>query len=174
MIERYYTYTVSHCSKAIKYGLYWLINELDKNHAVKGCFLALGKGNFCNKHNTYWKEDAIGKSIMTKICKNGYVMINKKKIELQYPRNLSISSFTSIVAFYPNKKLINKIEEEIAFSQGYEKQFLPPNPNALPKSLLVIPWIEFNVDEWIEKFNPNKIDIECPEYYKYGYYRKHR
>jgi len=173
MTERYYTYTVSHCSSAIKYGLYWLISELEKYESEKGCIIAVGKGNFCNRSTRVYKE-GLGENFVKKLCKDGYIKINGKRIEFQYPRNMHISSFTSVVVIYPYKKLINKIEDIIAFSHGYEQQFLPQNPNALPKSILVIPWIEFNVDEWIKKFNPYRIDIECPEYYKFGYYRKHR
>ncbi len=171
MTERYYTYTVSHCSKAIKYGLYWLINELQKYNLEKGCILAVGKGNFCHKSTKVYKE-GLGENIVKKICKFGFIRINGKIIELQYPRNMHISSFTSVVVIYPYKKLINKIEETIAHYYHTDRPYLPPNPNALPKSLLIIPWIEFAVDEWIEKYNPHRIDIECPDYYKFGSCRR--
>jgi len=167
MIERYYTYTVSHCSKAIRYGLYWLLNELEKYNSEKGCILAVGKGNFCNRSTRVYKE-GLGLWIMKKLCKDGFTKINRKKIEFQYPRNMNLSSFTSVVAIYPFRKIINKIEEAIAFSHHTEGPYLPTNSNALPKSILIIPWIEFEVDEWIEKFNPQIIDIDCAEDYKYG------
>jgi len=171
MIERYYTYTVSHCSKAIKYGLFWLLSELEKYNSVKGCVLAVGKGNFCNRSTEVYKE-GLGEKFVKKMCKDGYIKINGKRIELKYPRNMHISTFTSIVTFYPDKKLINKIEEAIAFNHHINRPCLPPNLNALPKSLLIIPWIEFDVDEWIEKHNPHRIDINCVEYYKFGSCRK--
>jgi len=38
-----------------------------------------------------------------------------------------------------------------------DRLYLPPNPNAFPKSLLIIPWIELGVDEWIKKFNPTEL-----------------
>lgn len=169
MTERYYTYTVSHCSEAIKYGLYWLINELDKYDSEKGCILAVGKGNFCNKSTKVYKE-GLGENIVKKLCKYGYTIINGKKIEFQYPRNIHTASFNSVVVIYPYKKLINKIEDTIAHYQHTDRPYLPPN--AFPKSLLIIPWIELGVDEWIEKFNPHRIDIECPDYYKYGSCRR--
>lgn len=171
MTERYYTYTVSHCSKAIKYGLYWLISELESSKSEKGCILAVGKGNFCNKSTKVYKE-GLGENIVKKLCKFGDIRINGKIIEFQYPRNMHISSFSSIVAIYPYKKLINKIEDTIAHNQHIDRPYLPPNPNVFPKSLLIIPWIELGVDEWIEKFNPYRIDIECSDYYKYGSCRR--
>jgi len=171
MTDRYYTYTISHCSKAIKYGLYWLISELEKYESEKGSILAVGKGNFCNRSTRVYKE-GLGENIMKKLCKNGYTTVNGKKIEFQYPRNMHISSFTSIVVIYPYKKLINNIEETIAHYHHTYRPYLPPNPNSLPKSILIIPWIEFAVDEWIEKFNPHRIDIVCPDYYKFGSCRR--
>jgi len=171
MIERYYTYTVSHCSNAIKYGLYWLLNELEKYNSIKGSILAVGKGNFCNRSTEVYKE-GLGENFVKKLCKDGYIKINGKRIELQYPRNMHISSYTSIVAIYPFKKIINKIEEAIAFNHHNDRPYLPLNPNTLPKSILIIPWIEFEVDEWIEKYNPHRIDIDCAEYYKFGSCRK--
>ncbi len=171
MTERYYTYTVSHCSSAIGYGLHWLISELKKYKSEKGCILAVGKGNFCNKSTKVYKE-GLGEIFVKKICKFGYIRINGKIIKLQYPRNMHISSFTTVVVIYPYKKLINKIEETIADHYHTDRPYLLPNPNALPKSLLIIPWIEFDMDEWIEKYNPHRIDIDCPEYYKFGSCRK--
>jgi len=107
-----------------------------------------------------------------KMCKLGYIKINGKIIKLQYPRNMHISSFTSVVVIYLYKKLINKIEDTIAHYHHTDRPYLPPNPNALPKSILIIPWIEFEVDEWIEKYNPHRIEIDCAEYYKFGSCRK--
>ena len=167
MTERYYTYTVSHCSSAINYGLHWLISELEKYKSEKGCILAVGKGNFCNKSTKVYKE-GLGENIVKKMCKFGNIRINGKIIEFQYPRNMHISSFTTVVVIYPYKKLINKIEETITDHYHTDKPNLSPNPNALPKSLLIIPWIEFDMDEWIEKYNPHRIAIDCPEYYKFG------
>ena len=173
MIERYYTFTVSHCSKAIRYGLFWLISELEKYESEKGCILAAGKGNFCNRSTEVYKE-GLGENFVKKMCKAGYIKINGKIIELQYPRNMYISSYTSVVAIYPLKKIINKIEGAIAFNHHIDRLYLPTNPNAFPKSILIIPWIEFEVDEWIENFNPQRIDINSAEYYKFGSCRKHR
>ena len=171
MTKRYYTYTVSHCSKAIKYGLYWLISELEKYKSEKGCIIAVGKGNFCDRSTKVYKE-GLGENIVKKLCKYGYTTINGKKIEFQYPRNMHIPLFTSVVVIYPYKKLINNIEETIAHYYHTDRPYLPPNPNALPKSLLIIPWIEFAVDEWIEKYIPHRIEIDCAEYYKFGSCRK--
>lgn len=171
MTERYYTYTVSHCSSAIKYGLYWLISELEKCESEKGCILAVGKGNFCNKSTKVYKE-GLGENFVKEMCKFGYIRINGKSIELQYPRNMHISSCSSVVAIYPYKKLINKIEDTIAHNQHIDRPHLPLNPNAFPKSLLIIPWIELDVDKWIEKYNPHRINIECPDYYKFGSCRR--
>ena len=109
---------------------------------------------------------------MKKLCKYGYTTINGKRIEFQYPRNMHISSFSSVVVIYPNKKLINNIEETIVHYYHTDRSYLPPNLNALPKSLLIIPWIEFAVDEWIKKYNPHRIDVECPDYYKFGSCRR--
>ena len=167
MTERYYTYTVSHCSKAINYGLYWLISELDKYTSEKGSILAVGKGNFCNRSTKVYKE-GLGENFVKKLCKDGHTKINGKRIEFQYPRNMHISSFTSVVAIYPFKKLINRIEYTIAHYHHTDRPYLPPDPNALPKSILIIPWIEFDLDEWIEKYNPHRIDIDCVKYYKFG------
>ena len=100
MTERYYTYTVSHCSSAIKYGLYWLISELEKYESEKGYIIAVGKGNFCNRSTRVYKE-GLGENFVKKLCKDGYIKINSKRIEFQYPRNMYISSFTSIFVIYP-------------------------------------------------------------------------
>ncbi len=164
MIERYYTYTVSHCSKAISYGLHWLINELEQYQSEKGCILTVGKGNFCDMSTRVYKE-GLGVNVVKKLCKDGYIMINSKRIEFQYPRNMRISPSTSILAIYPYKKLINRIEDTIAHYHHADRPYLPPNPNALPKSILIIPWVEFEVDEWIEKHDPYRIDIDCVEDY---------
>ena len=171
MTDRYYTYTVSHCSKAIKYGLYWLISELNRQGSEKGCILTVGKGNFCNFSTRVYKE-GLGVNVVKKLCKSGYVRINGKIIELQYPRNMHISSYASVVAAYPDTKLINKIEEIISFNHQSDRTYLPLNLNSLPKSILIIPWIEFAVDEWIEIYNPHRINIECPDYYQFGSCRK--
>ncbi len=171
MIERTYTYTVSHCSKAIEYGLIRLLSELDKNDLEKGCILAVGKGNFCDKTTEVYKE-GLGEAILKKLCENGHVIINGKQIDLQYPLNMSLSSVGSVLAIYPPKRIINKIEENIAhIYRLYEPNF-PPNLNAQPRSLIVIPWSEFDVDDWITKYNPKRIDIDCADYYKYGSGRK--
>ncbi len=66
MSERYYTYTVSHCSKAIKYGLSWLLNELEKYSTDKSCILAVGKGNFCKKSTKVYKE-GLGENFVKKL-----------------------------------------------------------------------------------------------------------
>lgn len=58
---------------------------------------------------------------------------------------------------YLNKPLrIQKLENEIFFL------------NALPKSILIIPWIEDEVEEWIDWYNPHRIDIDRAKYYKFG------
>lgn len=62
--------------------------------------------NFCDKRNANWRKDALGKKFMTKICKDGYLKINGKIIEQQYPSHMDIYSFVSVVSFYPYKKLI--------------------------------------------------------------------
>ncbi len=171
MIERYYTYTVSHCSKAIEFGFRWLLDELERYNSLKGCILSAGKGNFCDRHTEVYRE-GLGEAFVKKICKDGYININGKRIEMQYPSNIHLSSFTSVIAFYPYKKLIKKIEESIASSYRTDRKYLPSNPNALPKSILIIPWIEFEVDSWIERYNPQPIDIDCAEGYKFGSCRK--
>ena len=171
MTERYYTYTVSHCSKAIKYGLHWLINELNKQGSEKGCIFAVGKGNFCNMSTRVYKE-GLGVNFVRKLCKYGFVRINGKIIELQYPRNRNTSSFTSILVIYPNKKIIDNIEGPLAFYHNNDRPYLPPNPNTFPKSILIIPWIEFAVDEWIERYNPHRIDIDCVDDYNFGSCRR--
>ncbi len=171
MTERYYTYTVSHCSKAIRYGLYWLINELNRQDSEKGCIIAVGKGNFCDMSTRVYKE-GLGINIVKKLCKFGYARINGKVIELQYPRKLHISSYTSILAIYPYRKLINKIEDFLSPFHHTERNFLPANPNALSNSILIIPWIEFNVDEWIEKYKPHRINIDCVDDYIFGSCRR--
>jgi hypothetical protein len=171
MTERYYTYTVSHCSKAIKYGLYWLINELEKYDSEKGGILTVGKGNFCDLSSEVYKE-GLGKNFVKKICKFGHVSINGKIIELQYPRNMNISSLTSIVVIYPYESLINKIEDANSHYRHNDRFFSPPNLNPVLKSMLIIPWVEFSVDNWIEKYNPYRIDIDCAEYYRFGSCRK--
>ncbi|KKL47256.1 hypothetical protein LCGC14_2337340 [marine sediment metagenome] len=97
MTKRYYTYTISHCSSAIKYGLYWLISELEKHESEKGCILAVGKGNFCDMSTEVYKE-GLGVNFVKRMCKFGYIRMNGKIIELQYPRNMHISSCSSVVA----------------------------------------------------------------------------
>lgn len=62
--------------------------------------------NYCDKINANWRKYVLGKKFMTKICKDGYLKINGKIIELQYPSYMDISSFVSVVSFYPYKKLI--------------------------------------------------------------------
>ena len=69
MIERNYTFTVSHCSKAIKFGLEWLLNELERDNSEKGCILAVGKGNFCNKTTEVYKE-GLGEIFVKELCVN--------------------------------------------------------------------------------------------------------
>jgi hypothetical protein len=32
--------------------------------------------------------------------------------------------------------------------------------------------MELDVDEWIEKYKPHRIDIECPDYCKFGSCRR--
>ena len=167
MIERSYTFTVSHCSKAIKYGLEWLLNELEKFNSGKGCILAVGKGNFCNKTTEVYKE-GLGEEFIKRICKEGFIIIKGKRIELQHPLKMSLSSVASVLAIYPPKKIVNRIEESIEYNYRLDRPHLPPNPNALPKSLLIIPWIEFDVEDWIKQHNPNRIDIDCADYYKFG------
>jgi len=171
MTDRYYTYTVSHCSKAIYYRLYWLISELNRQDSEKGCILTVGKGNFCNMSTRVYKE-GLGVKFVKKLCKSGYARINGKFIELQYPRNMRISSFTSVLVIYPYQKLIKKIEDTIALYHHTDRPYLPLNSNALPKSILIIPWIEFGVDEWIERYNPHRIDIDCVEDYKFASCRR--
>ncbi len=56
MIERNYTYTVRHSSKALEYGLIWLLGELKKRGLEKGCILAVGKDNFYEKTTEVYKE----------------------------------------------------------------------------------------------------------------------
>ena len=167
MIERYYTYTVSHCSKVLKYGLYWLLNELEKYNSTKGCILSAGKGNFCDRHTEVYRE-GLGEAFVRKIFKDGFININEKKIELQNPNNIQLSFFASVIAIFPYKKLINKIEENIKSSYCTDRPYLPANPNAFPKSILIIPWIEFEVNKWIKKYNPKRIYIDCAEYYTFG------
>jgi len=141
MIERSYTYTISHCSKAVEYGLIWLLGELEKHDLQKGCILAVGKGNFCRKSTEVYKE-GLGEVFVKKLCDNGYVDINGRRIELQYPRNMSLYSVGSVLAIYPPRKIVNKIEEEISHNYRLDRPYLPPIENALPKSLLIIPWME--------------------------------
>ena len=148
-----------------------MISELDKYKSEKGSILAVGKGNFCNRSTKVYKE-GLGENFVKKLCKDSHVKINGKRIEFQYPRNMHISSFTSVVAIYPFKKLINRIEDNIAHYHHNDRPYLPPNPNALPKSILIIPWIEFDLDEWIKKYKPHRININCAEYYKFGSCRK--
>jgi hypothetical protein len=171
MIERNYTFTISHCSKAVEYGLIWLLGELEKHNLQKGCILAVGKSNFCRKTTEVYKE-GLGEAFVKKLCDNGYIDINGRKIELQYPLNMSLSSVGSVLAIYPPKKIVNKIEEEIAHNYRLDRPYLPPIENAFPKSLLIIPWVEFNVDAWIKQYNPNRIDINCIDDYKFGKYRE--
>ena len=171
MIERNYTYTISHCSKALEYGLIWLLGELEKHGLKKGCILAVGKGNFCEKTTEVYKE-GLGESFVERLCDDGYIIINGKKIELQYPRNMFLSSVGCVLAIYPPKKEIDKIEESIAHNYRLNRPYLSPIKNALPRSILIIPWVKIDVDDWIKKHNPNKIDIDCADYYKFGSSRK--
>ena len=85
---------------------------------------------------------------------------------------MSLSSVGSVLAIYPPKKIVNKIEESIAQNYRLDRPYLPSIENALPRSMLIIPWIEFDVDDWIKQYNPNRIDIDCPDYYKFGSCRK--
>ncbi len=167
MIERNYTYTVSHCSEALEYGLIWLLGELEKYGLEKGCILAVGKGNFCEKTTEVYKE-GLDEASVKKLCDDGYIIINSKRIELQYPRNMSLSSVGCVLAIYPPKKIIDKIEESIAHNYRLDRPYLSLNQNALPRSILIIPWIEIDVDNWVKKHNPNKIDIDCADHYKFG------
>jgi len=170
MIEHNYTYTVAHCSKAVEFGLFWLLGELEKHNLEKGCILAVGKGNFCNKTNEVYKE-GLGESLVKKLCDNGFVIINGKRIDLQYPLSMSLSSVGSVLAIYPHKKIVDKIEESIAHNYRLDSPYLP-SINALPKSILIIPWIEFDVEDWIKIHNPNRIDIDCADHYIFGSSRK--
>jgi len=167
MIERNYTYTISHCSKAIEFGLNWLLGELEKYDLQKGCILTNGKGQFCDKFNVVYRE-GLGDSIVKKLCDNGFTTINGRIIELQYSRNISLSSVGSVLAIHPSKGLVNKIEEDIAHNYRLDRPYLPPLKNSNPKSLMVIPWAEFEVEEWIAKYIPNKVKMSCAEDYKYG------
>jgi len=167
MIERSYTYTISHCSKALHYGLLWLLGELEKHNLQNGCILAVGKGNFCHKTTEVYKE-GLGEAFVKKLCDIGFVDINGKKIELQYPRNMSLSSVGSVLAIYPPRKIVDKIEENISHNYRLDGPYLPPIENANPKSLLIIPWVEFDVDGWIKQYNPNRIDIDCVDDYLFG------
>ena len=161
MIERYYTFTVSHCSKAIKYGLYWLLNGLMNKNLEKGCILAVGKSNFCSKTIKVYRE-ALGNRIVQKVCRDGYVNIKGKKIDFQYPRKMSIYNFDSILAIYPNKKVIQKIEE--SFESDYHDK--------IQRSVLIIPWAEFHLDKWIDEYKPEEIRIDCAEGYVFGSCRR--
>lgn len=171
MTERYFTYTVSHCSKAIRYGLYWLINELQKYDSEKGGILAVGKGNFCDMSTEVYKE-GLGANFVKKICKFGYVRMNGKVIELQYPINMNISSLRSVVVIYPYEKLINKVEEINCHYRCSDRFYLQTNPNPVLKSMLIIPWVEFSVDKWIKEYNPSRVDIDCADHYKFGSCRR--
>lgn len=164
MIERSYTYTISHCSNAVEYGLIWV---LEKHNLEKGCILVVGKGNFCRETTEVYKE-GLGESFVNKLYETGFVDLNGRRIELQYPRNMSLSSVGSVLAIYPPRNILNKIEEEIAHNYRLDRPYLPTIKNALPKSLLIIPWVEFDVETWIKQYNPNRIDIDCADYYKYG------
>ncbi len=88
MTERYYTYTVSHCSKAIKYGLYWLISELEKYKAERGCILAIGKGNFCIRSTKVYKE-GLGENFVKEMWKE----IIKKKQESESKIKIQLENF---------------------------------------------------------------------------------
>jgi len=52
-----------------------LLSELKKYDSVKGCILAVGKGNFCDRTTEVYKE-GLGEGIVKKMCFGSKILDN--------------------------------------------------------------------------------------------------
>jgi len=175
MIERYYIYTVAFCRESLIYALSWLLNQLNEND-IGGIVVGWGnlKKGFCNKSKLYWDTPHF-KKILPAICNKKQVKINGKTIKLihsQYKYNQKliykeeIPRVKAIIVIHPllGKEVLVDIEDVFYQIDHYNDYF---NDEYLTQEMLVVPWSKFGTQQWVEDYNPQRIDIEYEGSYEY-------
>lgn len=96
----------------------------------------MSKGTF---KNAKIYSEVMGSNIVKKLCKDNQVIINGKRIFLVYRPRIRYNFRFPILVYYPNKKYLDLIN------------------SMQPSSILVVPWIEHELDYWINRYNATEI-----------------
>jgi len=129
----YYIDTFGPNTEAAKKGFIWLLYQ----PTIEGYIAVMSKGTFKNAE-VY--SEAMGSSTVKMLYKENRVAVNEKRIFLAYRPHFQYKREYPILVFYPNKKYLDMIDA------------------MYPSSILVVPWMENELDYWIKKHNAKEIN----------------
>ena len=130
--KQYYIDSYGPDTEAAKKAFIWLVSQ----PTIEGYIGVMSKGTF--KEAVVYSE-AMGDNIVKKLSKNNEAIVNNKRIILAYRPYIKYKRQYPIVVYYPNKKFLDMID------------------SLQPSSIFVVPWIENELDYWINKYNAIEI-----------------
>lgn len=130
--KQYYIDSYGPNTESARKAFQWLLNQPNPISYIA----VMSKGTF-KEADVY--SEAIGINIVKKLYKNNEVDVNEKRIILAYRPYFRYEHQHPIVVYYPNKKFLDMID------------------SLQPSSILVVPWMENELDYWIKKFNAIEI-----------------
>ncbi|GAF90371.1 unnamed protein product, partial [marine sediment metagenome] len=84
-------------------------------------------------------KDAMGETLVKELYKNNNADFLDKEIHLVYRPYIKYQRKDPILVYYPDKKFLDEID-------SYQ-----------PSLILIVPWLEHELDYWIESNNAIKI-----------------
>jgi len=130
--RHYYIDSYGPDTESARKAFIWLLNQT----TTIGYIAILSKGTF--KDAEVYSE-AMGEKIVKKLHKNNEVVVNDKRIFLAYRPYFRYKRQYPIIVYYPNKKFLDMID------------------SLQSSSIIVVPWMENELDYWIKKFNAIEI-----------------
>jgi len=128
----YYVDSYGPDGEAAQKAFYWLLLQ----PGDIGNIAVMSKGTF--KDAEVYSE-AMGNKIVKMLYKKNQVKVNEKIIFLAYRPYFRYKREYPLVVYYPNKKYLDMID------------------SMHPSSILVVPWMENELDYWINKYNAVEI-----------------
>ena len=128
----YYVDSYGPDGEAAQKAFHWLLQQPSNIVYIA----VMSKGMF--KESEVYK-DAMGETLVKELHKNNRVDFLDKEIHLVYKPYIKYQRKDPILVFYPNKKFLDEIDSHH------------------PSSILIVPWLEHELDYWIESNNAIKI-----------------
>lgn len=130
--RHYYINSYGPDTEAAKKAFIWLLNQ----PTIEGYIGILSKGTFKNAE-VY--SEVMGNNNVRNLYKNNKVIVNDKRIILAYRPYFRYKRQYPIVVYYPNKNFLDMID------------------SLQPSSILVVPWMQNELNYWINEHNAIEI-----------------